>query len=52
MTRKQFERCDSLLYIFGTYEAYRRSLPGREWVQTEAGGWVTQPWPWNCGEPA
>ena len=47
MTRAQFTAHKTLPRIFGTYETYRRSLPKREWVQLESGGWVTQPWPWD-----
>ena len=48
MTRTEFERNKTLPHIFGTYEAYRRSLPKREWVQSNSGGWVTAPWPWDA----
>ena len=48
MTREQFECSKTLPHIFGTYEIYRRSLPKREWVQSESGGWVTSPWPWDA----
>lgn len=56
MTRSEFNGANnaaaSLRHIFGTYEAYRSSLPKREWVQLPSGGWVTQPWPWDAGEIA
>lgn len=48
MTREQFERSKTLPHIFDSYETYRRSLPKREWVRSESGGWVTQAWPWDA----
>lgn len=48
MTREQFEQSELLTRMYDSYAAYRRSLPGRQWVQLESGGWVTQPWPWSA----
>ena len=47
MTRKEWAQCKLMQRLFDTYEAYRRSLPRREWVQLPSGGWVTRPWPWD-----
>lgn len=41
-TAEQIERERSLARIFGSYEAYLKSLPSRVWESGER-GWVSNP---------